>query len=179
MARRRTEPEFEAMWIWSGGGAAHEHRNEYVYLRKTVRLTSEPVSARVRVSADNRYQMFVNGRFVCRGPARCEPRFQAYGEIDLAPYLRKGRNCIAVLAHHYGESTFQSIERGGWGFLLDGEVCCRRGPPVRLDTGRTWKAVRADSYSRDTSRYCEQLGFQEDFDAARAPLVTGHTRRRP
>lgn len=170
MARKSTRQAFKGLWIWGSPGLAHEHRNEYVYARKTVRLASEPVSAHVRVSADNRYQLFVNGKFVCRGPARCEPRFQAYDEIDLGPYLRRGKNCIAALAHHYGESTFQSLERGGWGFLLDGEVRCRRGKPVPIHTDRTWKAIRADAYNRKTSRYTVQLGFQEDFDGTRPPL---------
>ena len=169
MAGRSAGPGWNGVWIWGSGGPAHEHRNEYVYLRKTLTLTSVPLSAHVRVSADNRYQLFINGKFVCRGPARCEPRCQSYDEVDLASHLRKGKNCIAVLAHHFGESTFQSLERGGWGFLLDGEVRCRSGKPVPLHTDTTWKAIPAEGYNRGTSRYTEQLGFQEDLDAAQEP----------
>ena len=99
---------------------------------------------------------------------KLEPKYQSYDEIDLAPYLRRGNNCIAALAHHFGESTFQSLERGGWGFLLDGEVRCRRGNPVPINSDDSWKGVRADAYNRRTSRYTVQLGFQEDFDAAKA-----------
>ena len=166
--------QWQGMWIWSHGGLACEHRNEYCHLRKTFQLTSPPVAAMVRLTADNRYQLFVNGKFVCRGPARCQPKFQAYDEIDLAPFLKKGKNCIAVLACHYGETTFQSIERGGWGFLLDGEVTCRSGKPEPLHTGYGWKAHRGEAYNRQTERYTVQLGFQEDFDANKA--LTGWTR---
>jgi hypothetical protein len=157
------------LWIWGSSGLADQHRNEYIQARRTVRLPSPPVRARVRLSADNRYQLFVNGAFVCRGPARCEPRHQAYDEVDLARHLKRGINCIAVLAHHYGESTFQSVERGGWGFLLDGEVRCRDGQVVPVHSNATWKARRAEGYTRRTARYTVQLAFQEHFDAALDP----------
>ncbi|MDM8006842.1 MAG: family 78 glycoside hydrolase catalytic domain [Phycisphaerae bacterium] len=159
--------EWKGLWIWGSAGLAHEHRNEYVYLRKTFRLTAPPAAAPVRVSADNRYVLYVNARFVCRGPARCEPRFQSYDEVDLAPWLRRGKNVIAALAHHYGESTFQSLERGGWGFLLDGEVRVNRKETIDISSDWTWKGIRSEAYNRKTTRYTVQLGFQEDFDAAK------------
>lgn len=158
---------WKGCWIWAKPGLAVEHRNEYMYARRTFRLTSPPVAAPVRITADNRYQLFVNGRFLCRGPARCEPRYQSYDEVDLAPLLRVGNNCVAALVHHYGESTFQSIERGGWGFLLDGQVRCRRGKPVPIHSDESWKTHAPQAYNRPTARYTVQLGFQEDFDAAR------------
>ncbi len=166
---RKGGVEWKGLWIWGSQGHSHDHRNEYCYLRRRFRLPSAPRSAIVRISADNRYQLFVNGSFVCRGPARCEPAHQSYDEIDLAPFLRKGDNCMAVLAHHYGESTFQSRERGGWGFLLDGVADCAAGKAVDLSTGSAWKGIRATSYNPDTSRYTVQLAFQEDFDAAASP----------
>ncbi len=169
MVDERLDRPWVGLWIGGSGGLAHEHRNEYVYLRKTFELPAEAESAAVRVTADNRYRLYVNGEYVCRGPARCEPRHQAYDEINLAPRLRPGRNVIAVLAHHYGESTFQSLERGGWGFLLDGEVACGGGRSVPIHTNGSWKGVTAGAYSRRTTRYTVQLGFQQDFDAAKSP----------
>ncbi len=167
MAVETQQLQWKGLWIWGSQGLAHEHRNEYVYLRKTFRLSASPISALVRVSADNRYVLYVNGRYVCRGPARCDPRFQSYDEIDLAPWLRRGRNVVAALAHHYGESTFQSLERGGWGFLLDGQVRVDRKEAIDISSNWSWKGIRAEAYSRKTARYTVQLGFQEDFDAAK------------
>lgn len=167
--RRQQGQDWTARWIWGIPGHAFEQRNSYCYLRKVFTLKSEPVAASARVTADNRYQLFVNGTFVCRGPARCEPKRQAFDEVDLAPFLRKGRNVVAALAHHFGESTMQSLERGGFGFLLDAEVRCRSGRPVPIHTDDTWKGIPAAGYSRRTSRYNVHLGFQEDLDAARVP----------
>lgn len=154
-------------WIWGSGDIPPHHRNEYIYARKTFTVPGPVRSARVRVTADTRYQLYVNGELVARGPARCIPEHQAFDELDLSPYVRRGRNVIAACAYHVGESTFQSLERGGWGFLLDGEVVCVGGRRVALHTDPTWKARRADAYNRKTSRYSVQLAFQEDFDAAK------------
>ncbi len=164
---RQRPDQWHGLWIWGSPGLAHEHRNEYVCLRKVFRLSRAPVSAHVRVTADNRYVLYVNGQFVCRGPARCDPRFQSYDAIDLAPWLRRGKNVIAALAHHYGESTFQSIERGGWGFLLDGQVRMSGRKAVAVSTDWNWKGIRSEAYNRRTARYTVQLGFQEHFDASR------------
>jgi alpha-L-rhamnosidase len=167
MARDSRTESWTGLWIWGSADLAWAHRNEYIRARKTVTLPAAARTAVVRVTADTRYQLFVNGQLVGRGPARCYPQHQAFDEFDLAPLLRRGRNVIAALAHHVGESTFQTIERGGWGFLLDGEVRCTNGKRVPLHTNETWKAKRADAYNSRTTRYCVQQGFQEDFDAAR------------
>jgi hypothetical protein len=44
----------------------------------------------------------VNGAEVARGPVRSNPRRLHYDLIDLAPFLGKGENVIAVLARHFG-----------------------------------------------------------------------------
>lgn len=160
---------WQGRWIWAPGVQIGGERNDYCYLRKTFDLPAEPVKAPVRLTADNRYQLFVNGKRICRGPARCVPWHQAYDEVDLAPHLRKGKNCLAVLALHFGVSTFQSVERGGLGFLLDGEVRCADGATVAVHTDTTWKAMRDTARRRDIARYTIQLGFQEDVDAALLP----------
>jgi hypothetical protein len=53
----------------------------------------EEVAARVpiRVSADSRYVLWVNGAGVGRGPIRSQPRRLRYDEYDIATYLRHGR----------------------------------------------------------------------------------------
>lgn len=167
MARAARQDEWKGLWIWGTPGGVQEHRNEYVYLRKSFRLKAPAETAVVKVTADNRYVLYVNGELVSRGPARCDPRFQSYDEIDLAPHLRRGRNVVAAIAHHYGESTFQSLERGGWGFLLDGQVKGPRGVLVDISSDQSWRGIAAAAYNRKTARYTIQLGFQEDFDASK------------
>src|SRR5579875_1806456 len=59
-----------AFWIRVPGS----NPNDYgvFHFRKSFQLESVPRTLRVFVSADNRYQLFVNGEFVSSGPARSD-----------------------------------------------------------------------------------------------------------
>lgn len=164
------EPAWTGMWVWDG---EYDLRNAYLYLRKVVELDESPVRAPVRVSADSRYKLWVNGEFVARGPARGFPFAQPYDEVDLAPYLRAGRNVICALAHHFGGTNFQYVDRGGKGFLLDGRaelpVREKKDGNVSLSTDGTWKCLRDKARRRRAARTSVQTGFQEHFDARLAP----------
>ena len=105
---------WSARWIWAAPVASpvspiapagippRETWNRFCYLRRTVELNSIPASAPARVTADSRFVLFVNGVEVVRGPARSVPERLAWTEIDLAQFLRPGRNAIAALARFYG-----------------------------------------------------------------------------
>jgi len=58
-------------------------------------------------TVDGRYQLFINGQRAGRGPVRSSPEFQRVDQLELAPYLKKGRNCIAVLVHVYGIDSWR------------------------------------------------------------------------
>ena len=87
--RERLGPPIRGNGSW-GRPDFEQDRNLYVYFRRTFDLTAAPREALAHVSADGRYRLFVNGAYVGRGPARCEPLFQYVDTHDLAPYLRAG-----------------------------------------------------------------------------------------
>src|SRR3954464_10531786 len=70
--------------------------------RRVVALQDVPERVPLRVSADSRYVLWVNGIEVGRGPIRSQPRRLRYDGYDIAPYLRAGRNVVAVLVTYYG-----------------------------------------------------------------------------
>jgi len=174
-----------AEWIWrqrgidklpfSGGSPPYEaEANRYVYFRKTVDVTGPVTAADVHVSADGRYQLYVNGQRIGRGPARSTQAFQTADPYDLTPYLRPGRNVIAALVHSYGRNTAwyelpiweQARAFGCGGFFLQGELVTDGGV-VTLDTDASWRHLVAEAWERDTPG-CS-LGFVEVYDARRAP----------
>lgn len=77
----------------------------WVLLRRTFDLDAVPDRVPARATADARYELWVNGREVGRGPVRSHPQLLHYDLYDLAPLLRTGANTIAVLARHYGDPT--------------------------------------------------------------------------
>lgn len=73
-----------------------------VAFRREVHLTDLPQVLPIRLSADSRYVLWVNGREIGRGPVRGQPYRWTYDEYDLAPHVVAGTNTIAVLVTYYG-----------------------------------------------------------------------------
>ena len=65
--------------------------------RRVVDLTKKPVRFPVRVTADNRFILYVNGARVAAGPSTGDITHWRIETIDLARYLRRGRNAIAAV----------------------------------------------------------------------------------
>jgi len=84
------------------GSTAAPHEFTRVLFRKTFDLDAVPEAAPLRLTADSRYVLFVNGVEVGRGPIRSQPRRLRFDEYDIAGDLRAGENTIAVLVTYYG-----------------------------------------------------------------------------
>ena len=158
--------EWKARWIWCDG--PERPRDFYLALRKEIRVSGPITEARCRCVADSRYKLFVNGRFVGRGPARSDPRWQSYDQYDLKTFLHPGRNVIAALVHHYGEPTFSYI-LGRGGFLFEGEIETDRGKTVEVLSDRFWKVKPLESWDDRSPRIDVQMGFTEVYDGRKEP----------
>lgn len=73
----------------------------YVAFRKTFTCDTPPAKAAIHVFADSRYTLWINGRYIERGPCRFDPSAPSYDSIEVQPYLRAGANVMAILVHHY------------------------------------------------------------------------------
>jgi len=115
----------------------------YTVFRKGFDLAECPSCARMLLFADSRYLLWINGRYVLRGPCRFDPKRPEYDVVDCASYLRKGRNAIVVLVHNYGGALNGRIKRHvpGLGLVLEAA-----GKEV-LRTDSTW-------------RYCAQTRYR-------------------
>jgi alpha-L-rhamnosidase len=88
-----------AKWI-SGQGDLQSYR--VFKFRKTFDLAAKPETFVIHVSADNRYKLFINGQPISMGPARGDLMYWNYETVDLAPYLKVGKNVLAVLVWNDG-----------------------------------------------------------------------------
>jgi alpha-L-rhamnosidase len=73
-----------------------------LHFRRTLDLPTAPASYLVRVSADNRFILFVNGQRVGDGPARGNLAHWRYERFDLAPFLKPGQNLITATVWNFG-----------------------------------------------------------------------------
>ncbi|HVL38503.1 MAG TPA: hypothetical protein VM328_03835, partial [Fimbriimonadaceae bacterium] len=92
--------QWSAKWI----SYAYDPRQDVgvFAFRRRLRLDSVPPKLDVRVSADQRYKLFVNGQLVEFGPQRGDALHWFYETIDLAPHLRAGDNWISALVWNFG-----------------------------------------------------------------------------
>lgn len=153
---------WQARWIWGGGPVSP--RNEWRCFRKAFYYDNANGSASLKLTADSRYILYVNGELLGRGPVRSWPSALSYDEYDLTGILVPGaHNAIAVLVNHYGIPTFQYL-RGAGGLLAQLE-CTGAKQQVALATDSTWKTAVYEGMNPFTSRMSCQLPFVEAFDA--------------
>ena len=151
-------------------------RNGFCYLRKTFDLESAPSKAVACISADGRYRLYINGVYAGRGPARCDPAFQSYDERDITPYVRAGRNVIAILLHSYGRdmSWYQlppAPHLAAFGcasvFFQADLSLSDNATSLQVDSEGSWRWMKANAWRQNTM--AGPVGFEEVFDAREAP----------
>lgn len=118
--------------------------NQWFNLRKTIDLKTVPKQAIVKIAVDSKYWLWINGDLVVyegmvkRGP---NPNDTYYDELDLAVYLKKGKNTIAILAWYFGKDGFSHNDSKGFGFYFDGHIGNQR-----IKSDATWRIIRNQAY---------------------------------
>lgn len=140
------------------------------HFRRTFELNAAPASFLVHVTGDNRYQLFVNGRRVAAGPARGDLYHWKFETLDLAPYLRGGRNVLAAVVWNYGPHAPEAQLTNQTGFLLQGDTTAERV----IDTNASWKCARNEAYAPLPVTHGEMRGYfvagpGDRVDGARYP----------
>lgn len=142
-----------------------------VYHFRRVFTIERPVEhLRVFVSADNRYQLFLNGELISLGPARSDLFHWRYETVDLAPKLHAGSNVLAAVVWNEGPHHAIAQYSNGTGFLLQAEDAAYGF----LDSSKSWLAHTDLAYSpqlipKDQLVQYTALGPNEKFDAAQYP----------
>ena len=125
------------------------------HFRKALDLPERPQRFVVHVTADNRYQLWVNGARVVWGPARGDLNHWRYETVDLAPHLRAGRNVVAAVVWNYGELAPEAQTTWRTGFLIQGETAAEKG----INSDETWKAARNPAYAPIPFTHAQIRGY--------------------
>ena len=111
--------EWHASWITHPTAPLREPL--VLHFRRTLDLAAVPSSYTVRVSADNRFILWVNSKRVGDGPARGDLTHWRYERFDLAPYLKAGSNLITATVWNWGVFAPISQFSDRTAFLLESE----------------------------------------------------------
>lgn len=96
--------ELQANWIWVPNWIDSSDANtagKVVHFTRSVNLSSRPTHSLLHFSADTRYKFYVNGKHVVVGPTRSSPLIWYYDTLDVATYLKEGRNEIHFVVIRY------------------------------------------------------------------------------
>ncbi|HFE67671.1 MAG TPA: hypothetical protein ENJ93_10470, partial [Chloroflexi bacterium] len=135
---------------WIGGAHPFDLHEAYLCFRSPAdwTLAALPNRAELFITADSRYKLWINGRFISRGPARSYPQAQKVDQIDVTDYLQPDFNLLAVQVYSPGYSHFAYVHRGMAG-LLAWLVCDGQ---VTLGTTAVWQTKRDPSYNDQVRR---------------------------
>ncbi len=154
------QPIDEASWIWHPDFARqdlpqisqetrdkirgrdehfHVRWNGPVFLRFRKEFDSKIGSLILHVSADERFELFVDGKRIARGPDRSDVEHWSYATYELN--LTPGKHRLEALCWHVGPLAplAQLSFRGGFVLKADGDYS------GKLTTGKTdWQVARLD-----------------------------------
>ena len=140
---------WQAHWIWTADADRHP-RHQAIVARRRFTLGAV-TSAMLRISADTRYRLWINGVWVTDGPGRSWPAHHRYDMIDAAPFLNHGDNLIAVEALHVGFATMQSIAQEA-GLLIQLDASDAEGLITTIASDATWRVHAVTGLRADTAR---------------------------
>jgi hypothetical protein len=143
--------QWKANWITQAFGSKYDygvHR-----FRKVFEVNAVPNTFVINVSADPRYELFVNGARVCRGPARGSLYSWYYETIDIAPFLKEGKNLIAATVWNYGEWSPGAQISLHTALIVQGESDAES----IVNTDNTWKTYPDKSFSPSLA-YLQDVG---------------------
>lgn len=155
-----------ASWIWLPSERCLQ--NTFVLFRKEFALTAEPTSASGWLLADSRYRLWVNGKYVQRGPAPSDPRWPEADPIDLNGLLHAGINVIGVEVCYFGRGEGTWVA-GAPGLIFALDLHASPAQPQRIVSDSSWltyldRAHRPGMYSRWFLR-----SLQDVVDARKRP----------
>lgn len=130
------------------------YANKHILFRRTFSLP-EFGKAVLRLSADDYYKLYINGRFITQGPAPGYPFHYYYNEIDVTRYLNPGTNVIAI--HTY----YQGLVNRVWvsADLRQGMACeLYLDGNKTLEADESWKCAYHTGFSA-----CGKFGYDTQF----------------
>ncbi|HEY8780992.1 MAG TPA: alpha-L-rhamnosidase C-terminal domain-containing protein [Mucilaginibacter sp.] len=131
---------WNAYWIVPPDGTGREYG--VYYFRKSIDLAVKPSTFVVKVSADNRYKLFVNRTLVSLGPARGDTYYWNYETVDLTPYLTTGKNIVSAVVWNEAEYRPEAQISLHTAFIVQGNTANEE----ILNSNNTWKCYHNKAY---------------------------------
>lgn len=144
-----------AKWIWQQEDGPS---NTWMSFRKTITIEKVPEVVEANISVDSKFWLWINGEMVLfegglsRGPSQAEewdrkkritPANSWYETLNIQPYLKEGKNTIAILVWYWGRETHKGthIDSGKGGLLFSSKIGNQH-----VISDSSWKAIQHSGY---------------------------------
>ncbi|UCG33699.1 MAG: HEAT repeat domain-containing protein [Phycisphaerales bacterium] len=113
----------KAAWIWRGP------QDSLCQVRTTFTLDEAPTAASILITADNGYELYINGALVGYDVGASSEIWSSVERFDITSRLSQGRNNVGIRAICLG---------GMRGLIAAIRIEIRDGKPIELVTGPSW-----------------------------------------
>ncbi len=130
--------QWQAKWIWIQ--QPDQPGTVVAAFRRTFSLAQPPCAARLLITADTFYRVWVNGKPVAWGPAGSKASSATVDIFDVSALLRTGDNCIAIMGVFADTEPFlyEALAQAP-GVLAQLEITSE-GWQTTVATDATWRA---------------------------------------
>jgi hypothetical protein len=146
-----SQPKIKANWQAQWIGESFESApNTFYKFRYQFAIEEKPAVAIASISCDSKYWLYINGQLVVfegqlkRGPT---PKDTYYDEVNIQPFLQKGKNTIAILMWYWGKQGFCHNSSGRAGLLFEAET-----DNLFITSNGKWKLEKHLSYRNSTGQ---------------------------
>ncbi|MDO5336751.1 MAG: alpha-L-rhamnosidase C-terminal domain-containing protein [Eubacteriales bacterium] len=150
----------DSNWVWSPSWNAEDKEGPRIVLfRKTIKLEAEPIQGTIQISADTKYKLYINDKFVEIGPSRGDKQIWFYDSISVLPWLKEGVNTIAVKVLRYPEEPDKGnhgmFRTSVPGLYVSGSIQDAQGKKYDLSADASWKCKKEEgiTFVREEERF--------------------------
>lgn len=134
-------------------------------------VESVPAACNITVSADTRYQLFVNGHSVKYGPVRGSNYATYCDRVNIAPFMRQGANRLAIRVVHFTGDPLRAQEHYDGPVSMvttthGGLLVLEDATDFGLSTDEAWMCYRVANYAIGKPG---SAGYANSFE-----IVDGH-----
>lgn len=145
-------------WIWNPKAS---EKNVYVNFVRDFELDAPSSLAKLFISADTEYAVWINGEFVSCGMWHDYPKHRiTYDTIDIYKYLKMGSNRMVIKAYYQGETSMQySVGDAGLFYRIENAT-------TFIESDEKTLTSIADEYQNgEMFKTTMQLGYGFCYDA--------------
>lgn len=147
-------------WIWIPSWSDEDKKTpRTVLFRKKVRLNESPQKAKIEISADTRYKLYINNNLIEVGPSKGDKSIWFKDHLDITRYMKEGDNILAVTVLRYPENPMDGnhgmFRTATPGLYVKGEITTVDEQVISLDADGSWRCRidRNVSFIREEERF--------------------------